>query len=81
MEEKEKDSIVNEEYGKKKRILTSIDKNNYIYYNELNSRDPKTYNQPIDYYDLLKQQIKYYKELNTSLKEEIETRVQPPLNR
>ena len=73
MEEKEKDSIVNEEYGKKKRILTSIDKNNYIYYNELNSRDPKTYNQPIDYYDLLKQQIKYYKELNTSLKEEIET--------
>ena len=69
----ESDSILNQEYNKKKKILTNIDKNNYNYYSELNSRDPRTYNQPIDYYDLLKQQIKYYKELNASLKEEIET--------
>ena len=57
----------------KKKIITSYDKNNDAYYSELNSREPTTICQSVDYYELLKQQIKYYKELNSSLKEEIET--------
>ena len=67
------EELIMNELSKKKKIITSNDKNNINYYKELNSRDPKTYNQSIDYYDLLKQQIKLYKELNASLKEEIET--------
>ena len=57
----------------KKKIIINCDKSNEIYYSELNQKEPRTSNQSIDYYDLLKQQIKYYKELNSSLKEEIET--------
>ena len=57
----------------KKKIITKYDENNINYYNELNIREPRTFKQSIDYYDLLKQQIKYYKELNSSLKEEIQT--------
>ena len=67
------EEIIIEEQSKKTKIITNNDENNINYYKELNSREPRTFNQSIDYYDLLKQQIKYYKELNSSLKEEIET--------
>ena len=50
----------------KKKIITKYDENNINYYKELSSREPRTFNQSIDYYDLLKQQIKYYKDLNSS---------------
>ena len=64
---------LNSEYiPPKKKIITSYDKNNEAYYSELNSRE-QTLQQSNDYYELLKQQIKYYKELNSSLRDEIET--------
>ena len=67
------EQLIKKEVNKKKRIIINNDENNINYYKELNAREPRSYNQSIDYYDLLKQQIKYYKELNASLKEEIET--------
>ena len=70
----EKPNITEEYISPKKKIITSYDKNNEAYYNELNnSREPTTVHQSFDYYELLKQQIKYYQELNSSLKDEIET--------
>ena len=70
----EKSNITEEYISPKKKIITSYDKNNEAYYNELNnSREPTTVHQSFDYYELLKQQIKYYQELNSSLKDEIET--------
>ena len=64
---------LNSEYiPPKKKIITRYDKNNEAYYSELNSRE-QTLQQSNDYYELLKQQIKYYKELNSSLRDEIET--------
>ena len=73
MEAEKKDEIIEDNISPKKRIITSYDKNNEAYYSELNSREPTTFCQSVDYYELLKQQIKYYKELNSSLKDEIET--------
>ena len=67
------DELIKERTNKKTEIITNNDENNINYYKELNSREPRSFIQSIDYYDLLKQQIKYYKELNASLKEEIET--------
>ena len=61
------------EKSKNENIILKNDENNINYYKELDSREPRTFNQSIDYYDLLKQQIKLYKKLNASLKEEIET--------
>jgi len=68
------EELIKKEIHKKKKIITSNDQNNINYYKELNPKEPKKKNKhSIDYYELLKQQIKYYKELNASLKEEIET--------
>ena len=64
--------MMNEE-KQKENIILKNNENNINYYKELYSREPRTFNQTIDYYDLLRQQIKLYKELNASLKEEIET--------
>ena len=68
----QKDKITEEILPQKKKVITSYDKNNEAYYSELNSGEP-TLQQSHDYYELLKQQIKYYQELNSSLKDEIET--------
>ena len=74
IKDEEKLNFTEEYIPPKKKIITSYDKNNEAYYNELNnSREPTTVQQSFDYYELLKQQIKYYQELNSSLKEEIET--------
>ena len=73
IKDEQKDTDLNESITRKKKIITSYDKNNEAYYSEMNSREPTTIHQSIDYYELLKQQIKYYKELNSSLKNEIET--------
>ena len=67
-----KKNLTSEYIPPKKKIITSYDKNNEAYYSELNSRE-QTLQQSNDYYELLKQQIRYYKELNSSLKDEIET--------
>ena len=67
------EELIKKEPSKKKKIIVNNDENNINYYKELNSKDSTSINKSQDYYDLLKQQIKYYKELNASLKEEIET--------
>ena len=64
--------LIKKEVNKKTTIITNNDKNNIKNYKKLNSRESKG-RHSLDYYDLLKQQIKYYKELNTSLKDEIDT--------
>ena len=64
--------LIKKEVNKKTTIITNNDKNNIKKYKKLNSRESKGRHSH-DYYDLLKQQIKYYKELNTSLKDEIDT--------
>ena len=48
--------------NQKQKIILNNDENNINYYKELNSREPTQINKSLDYYDLLKQQIKYYKE-------------------
>ena len=46
-----KDTDLNESITRKKKIITSYDKNNEAYYSEMNSREPTTIHQSIDYYE------------------------------
>ena len=56
IKDEQKDTDLNESITRKKKIITSYDKNNEAYYSEMNSREPTTIHQSIDYYELLKQQ-------------------------